>query len=92
MFHLRSTQAISYTEYVIALLTLLQRGDQKVSLPTTVAVAVGWLSVAVNVGLAFLRYESWFFFVTYLSYVKVASTFLKYIPQVQASLVRYQVC
>jgi hypothetical protein len=52
-----------------------------VSIPAIVVVSLQWASVAAYLIVTLAGVQNWLQFVTYLSYMKVAASTMKYIPQ-----------
>ncbi|XP_077439909.1 cystinosin isoform X1 [Vanacampus margaritifer] len=59
----------------------LKRGGQKVSCTARLLLLIGWSFAGVTLFLAVLRRLSWLDFLYYLSYIKLAVTLVKYVPQ-----------
>ncbi|XP_077439912.1 cystinosin isoform X2 [Vanacampus margaritifer] len=58
-----------------------ERGGQKVSCTARLLLLIGWSFAGVTLFLAVLRRLSWLDFLYYLSYIKLAVTLVKYVPQ-----------
>jgi cystinosin len=72
--------------FVLTFITILQccffqRANQKVSKIATGITVVGWTSAVVMVIVAGTKTVTWLTMVYYLSYMKFAVTFIKYVPQ-----------
>lgn len=68
----------------LCLLLLLQRGGQKVSWTAVSLLLVGWTFAVVGLVLAGTKLITWLDFFYYCSYIKLAVTLTKYVPQVRS--------
>ncbi|CAN9500792.1 unnamed protein product [Ophioblennius macclurei] len=58
-----------------------ERGGQRVSRIGCVLLVIGWLFVLVSLSLAIAHRISWLDYLYYFSYIKLAVTLIKYVPQ-----------
>lgn len=63
-----------------------QRGDQKISWTAVSLLLVGWIFAFVTLVLAATSQITWLDFLYYCSYIKLAVTLIKYVPQVRSHL------
>ena len=59
-----------------------KRGQNKLSLLSIMITAGMWVSIFAITIVSATGKLSWLFFIEYLSYIKLAITFIKYVPQV----------
>lgn len=62
--------------------SLLQRGGQKVSWTALLLLLIGWTFALVSLFIAVAKKITWLDYLYYFSYIKLAITLIKYIPQV----------
>ena len=63
---------------------IIQRGVQAISIYCKLFLAVVFVFLAICLGLGFGSVITWLLFVYFCSYVKLAITLIKYMPQVSA--------
>lgn len=63
-----------------------QRGGQKISWPTVSLLLIGWTFALVTLVLAATNQITWLDYLYYCSYIKLAVTLIKYVPQVRPSI------
>ena len=61
---------------------LFQRGNQRVSMVCKVLVGLAWLFAIVALFVAVFKVITWFMYLYFFSYIKLAVTLIKYVPQV----------
>lgn len=61
---------------------LLQRGGQKVSWTAKILLLIAWTFALVSLFVAVAKKISWLDYLYYFSYIKLAVTLIKYVPQV----------
>jgi cystinosin len=74
--------AIAATAFTIFQCFIFERGKQRVSIPAWILLALLWLAVFVSLFVSVGGKLSWLNFLYVFSYVKLAVTLVKYIPQV----------
>jgi cystinosin len=82
-----SCHAILMNIVILVQCFLLERGEQKVSLPMTVLVGGLWVTILSCLTGAIMERISWMQFIYYLAYIKVGTTPIKYTPQVLVTLI-----
>jgi len=60
---------------------LYESGGQRVSLPAIIIVCLEWIAIAVYLIITLVGVQDWLHFITFLSYIKLTCSTLKYIPQ-----------
>lgn len=63
----------------------LQRGGQKVSWTALCLLVVGWTFALVSLFVAVAGRIAWLDYLYYFSYIKLAVTLIKYVPQVRVA-------
>lgn len=76
-----SLHAVLLCSIYICQATVYQRGGQTVSWPARGLLLVGWTFALVSLFLAVARVISWLQYIYYFSYIKLAVTLVKYVPQ-----------
>ncbi len=76
-----SIHAVALTSVTIFQCFIYERGNQRVSWPARILVALALLAIAVVFSLSLFEVVSWFFFLTFLGLVKLGCSFVKYCPQ-----------
>lgn len=76
-----SLHAVLLCSVYICQAALYQRGGQTVSRPARGLLLVGWTFALVSLFLAVARVISWLQYIYYFSYIKLAVTLVKYVPQ-----------
>ncbi|KAM4595880.1 cystinosin-like isoform 1-T1 [Polymixia lowei] len=61
--------------------TIYERGSQKVSRVTIVLLLIGWTFALISLFVAVAKKITWLDYLYYFSYIKLAVTLIKYIPQ-----------
>ena len=67
---------------LMCIFVFFQKGEQKVSKIAKILVTGGWLFAIVSLVLTLLKTISWLTYLYYFSYIKLAVTLIKYMPQV----------
>ncbi|XP_013403521.1 cystinosin [Lingula anatina] len=73
--------AIFVTTITIIQCFIYDRGGQRVSYVARVLLAVAWIVAIVGLILGFCKVITWLTFVYFFSYIKLAITLIKYVPQ-----------
>lgn len=60
---------------------IYERGGQKVSWTATILLLIGWTFALVSLFLAIAKQITWLEYLYYFSYIKLAVTLIKYVPQ-----------
>eukprot|EP01091_Cochliopodium_minus_P003947 TRINITY_DN13885_c0_g1_i1.p1 TRINITY_DN13885_c0_g1~~TRINITY_DN13885_c0_g1_i1.p1 ORF type:complete len:281 (-),score=16.45 TRINITY_DN13885_c0_g1_i1:46-888(-) len=74
--------ALFFTLITIAQIFIYPHGDNKLSIVSIILSIAGWISIIVITIVCAKHKLTWLFYIEYLSYVKLAITLIKYIPQV----------
>ena len=77
---------LSFTLLHVFVLFVLQRGKQRPSIFGMVLVCSLWLFVLISLFVALGGKLTWLMFLQFFSYVKLAVTLIKYVPQVRMVL------
>lgn len=76
-----SLHAVLLTVISIIQAAVYERGDQRVSRTALVLLVIGWTFALVSLFLAVAKVISWLDYMYYFSYIKLAITLIKYVPQ-----------
>ncbi|XP_072294644.1 cystinosin [Eucyclogobius newberryi] len=76
-----SLHAVILCALYVCQAALYQRGGQTISWPARGLLLLGWTFALVSLVLAIARVISWLQYIYYFSYIKLAVTLVKYVPQ-----------
>ena len=85
-FKIYSSSLLDRTGFLIEDFYFLQRGGQRVSKIAGFLVTGSWIFATVGLIIAVTKTITWLTYLYYFSYIKLAVTLIKYIPQVNSFL------
>lgn len=76
-----SVHAVVLCLVLICQAAVYERGGQKVSWTAVILLVIGWTFALISLFLAIAKQISWLDYLYYFSYIKLAVTLIKYVPQ-----------